>query len=322
MVSGQVIPLAEEAPIWSALDRIGLPFRKTVAELLAQYASQPCPWADGMDACFLPATPLVPGLTEFSFLVRKGDDPTLPPDRLVARYRGPSRWFDLLRSRLAQRNFAAVVRALPAEWGPGAEASYANTLARRWRFGMAQADVMVFPPELQAHVGLNARAPRDPKAVGECHLSIHPGWLPPLTAAEIDMARSFRVIGQLRDAERWVQPVPERRKRWPGGKDSVPRSGYGIATGARGLVLVSGDTLVVLGRADLIRISRDVTTPAKGPGGVELGIVHAPKGVPDVRPHHLILASVPYAPNALATEAAELAAGLDLPLAESKWADC
>ncbi|OYU17504.1 MAG: hypothetical protein CFE34_15330 [Rhodobacteraceae bacterium PARR1] len=274
-----------------------------------------------MDACLLPATPLVPGLSALSFLVRKGDDPTLPPDHLEARYRGPSRWFDRFRNRLAQRNFATAVQALQAEWGLGAETSHLNTLAREWRFGMAQVGVMVFPPELQTHVGLNTRDHRDPDGVSECRLLIHPGWLPPLTATEIDMARSFRVIGQVQDAGRWMQLAPERRKRWLRAEGPVPRSGYGIATGARGLVLVAGSTLVVLGRADLIRISRDVTKPAKGPGGVELGIVHAPKAFPDARPHHLILASVPYAPSALATEAAELAAGLDLPLTQSACED-
>ncbi len=305
-----------EAPLWAFLDRLDLPFRTPLAVLLAQHGQQPGS-ANWLSDCVLPGKTLLRGLSPFAVQVREGDDPTLPPVELVAAYRSGRTPTDWLMDRRVYRNFDRVLQAVQAELGPGENAASSNTRAREWRYGMARLSVTVFPPALNPRRGNNVRYAADPGARHECSLRINPGWLPDLSAAQLAMVAEYHPIGAAMEPffGRYHMAAPWHR--WPAGAGPRPVTGYGPAAGGAGLVIVAGDLVHAIPRADLQELSREVLMPARGPGQVDLSVRYAPAGLTGVRPHLLVLARTQFERSALLAEGQALAAALDIPLRES-----
>ena len=315
MVPGGV---TQEAPVWALLDEIGLPFREMLGALTAAQGTRPVVWSGGgLQLCDLPGRALVPGLSGFAAQFGPGEDTTLPPYCLQAQLRTHSRAgaADLLFDRRAQRNFAAVVGPLDARLGNGQDISTSNALTREWRFGMASLIATAFPLHLNRSRTPNRRHVAEPGSQTECGVQLYPGWLPPLGAQQLRWVADFRRIG--------VPPAPFFGRGWgpPRWTRMELAPGYGPSADGGGFVVATGEFVKAIARADIIEVRRAVLTPARGPGGVELVLTHAPRGVAGVRPHQVKLAAAGYGERQLVAEGQALARAVGLPLVESEDQD-
>jgi hypothetical protein len=316
-----------EAPLWTVLDQLGLPFRETRGALVARYGTRPSPWLSGFVECHIAATPLLPGLSDFHFhfgpQASADNDMLVAPDWLCANYRVHSRLglADRLADRRADRNFADVDAALTARLGPGSPGVSSNTLERSWSFGRARLVARCFPPRLNQGFGPNTRHAADPGSATEASITINPGWLPDLTPDQRGWLAAFRPVGTpdpLPPPGNWLSPPLWHR--WPDDLGPAPRSTFGLSEDGIGFVIVSDLGLVrALPRGWLVDVHRSVITPARGSGGTTLSLTVLRSGRNQLPPESIALASGP--PGSLGPEAARIAKALSLPLTESLQPD-
>lgn len=310
-----------ESPIWDFLDLLGLPFRETAGDLVARFGTRSCPWADTFRECDLPVTPLLLGLSAFSFQVLPGDDMSMPPNYLTASYRGAGfRLTDVLRDSRAVRNFDQITGAVTRLLGPGCDVSSSNNLSRRWQTGIASVEVSCFPPHLNRCFGPNARDRLDPGSKHEAVIALTPFYKPPLSDEALGWLAAFKESGKPAPVPRPREVAPPRWHRWPVELGPEPPAGYGLSPDGAGFVVVSNDFAIALPRASLICLRRVVMFPAKGAGwaSLELGFTPA-KGV---RLHFETLLTAPPTADALRAEADELVSLLNLPLHHVEDMDC
>lgn len=187
---------------------------------------------------------------------------------------------------------------------------------------MGRVTATVFPPRLNPSFGPNGRHRLDPGSIAECGIILRPGWLPDLTPDQIAWRRDFIPLGQPEPPFRGRDGRPDRWHRWPKTLGAPPRPDDGPCRDGTGFVVDSDDFVVALPRAEILGLTRDELTPAKGPGGVWVTLTHAPQGIALRYPHRLILALTSYRPQSLAGEAEAVAAALGLPPRKSSYSDC
>ena len=311
--------IAPEATLWALLDKHGVPFRQPAGALVATYVAQDgaqnIVWTDYFLDCVLPGVPIVPGASAFSFMWQEGSDPTLPPLQLSAHVR-TARFslLDLAVDRRADRNLAAILRVLCPLLGRGAETPAVNTKARVWHLGQARIEATCFPPRLNWQFGENQHHLVDPGAQHEATVKICPGWLPDLKPVQIDWLRNYVPLGQPFAPRDGSHFAPERWHRWPVGAGPIPRPGFGPSRDGGGFCTVVGDLVLAIPHENLREVVLDVATPARGCGGVDLVLTHAPAGLILHAPHRVMIMRAAYAPGALHREAEVLAHTLNLPL--------
>lgn len=302
-----------EAPLWAVLDRLGLLFRLTRQDLIAQHGTRPSLWVRDMAECVLPAEPMVQGLTcfYFQFGTQPGavDDLKTAPDWLTASYRVHAD---------ADRNFADLLGSLSALFGPGEPGQAFNTLERRWAFGRALLVARSFPPRWN-HLP-NRRHAADPGSATEASVALTPGWLPSLTTEQVGWLSKITPLGSPDPSRPSPGQTPPLRHRWPEGLGRPPTPVYGLsADGAGFVVILDLGYVLALPRAWLVEVRRDVSTPARGPGGTTLSVSALRSGQLALPPQRIVLNSGP--PDTLAAVARRLADTLSLPLVETSWPD-
>lgn len=309
-----------ETPVWTLLDRIGLPFRQPLATLVARHGTVPCVWSPSFAVCFLPTAPLLPGLSPFTVQLPPGADPTRPAFQFSAHYRAHSArtLADRLADRRTERNVADVIAALTPLLGPGEDAATSNTLGRVWRFGMARLKVIGFPPRLNPLP--NSRHHSDPGSETEAHVTVEPGWMPPLTQAEQGWLRDFTPLipGD------WLAPDQVLAPPWrrlPADLQAPPANGFGLVGNGAAFASVIGPYVQLVPRVQIIGLTRALASPARGGGYASLSLDHAPPGLPGVHPHRLQLLSDRFSEFALEREADRLSLALGLPCAVERYLD-
>jgi len=315
---------APEAPFWAVLDQLGLPFRVPRQDLIARYGTRPSLWLKGREECHLPAAPLLPGLSEFHFEFSTGpgsvDDLTTAPDRLTATYRAHSHLMPA--DHRAERNHADVLQILVGLFGPGVEGIASNTLERSWQFGRARLVARSFPRHLNLQFGPNARHLADPGSETETSVTLHPGWLPELTAEQSRWLAAFRPVGTPDPQPVSLGNSPPLWHRWPDELGPRPAPAYGPSVDGAGFVVISDSGYVkTLPRAWLTSVRRDEATRARGPGGTSLSVEFLRSGQPALAPDRVTLAVRPPTSGILRPEAQALAAALSLPLVEHSFPD-
>lgn len=320
--------MTEETPLWTLLDRLGLDFRTPRRVLIDRHGSRASLWAADMQECHLPSKPLVPGLSgfHFQFSTRSDavDDLTTAPDWLTASCRSHSRptLADRLSDRRADRNHAETLQGLAALLGRGTDSPSSNACTRHWRFGRALVTARTFPPRLNTRFGPNSRHAADPGSETETSVTLNPGWLPDLTAAQRGWLADFDPLGT-------PDPWPSRPgfppplwHRWPDKLGPMPAPAYGVSRDGGGFVVISGQGFVkAIPRGWLTSVRRDELTPAKGPGRTMLAVELMRSGQPDLPRSRLDLADRPPGHGVLMAEAHALADALSLPLEESSFPD-
>jgi hypothetical protein len=311
---------APEAPLWALLDRIGLPFRDPLGDLVAAHGTTPCVWLPSLPICTLPAQPLIHGLSRFETQVHPGVDPTLPVFQISAQYRVHSAktMADHLVDRRCERNFADVTAALTRILGPGSPAASSNTLGLEWRFGAARLWVLGFPPRLNP--GANSRHGSDPGSQTEAGLHLSPGWMPPLTAAEQAWLWGFEPLIRCDISQVPCNGLAPPWRRLPGDFPQAA-AGFGPVAQGDGFVIVLGGFVQLLPRAHLTGLVRSLASPARGGGYAALELLHAPPGIAGLRGHRLHLMSASFDEDALAAEADLVARSLDLPCRVERFLD-
>lgn len=309
-----------ETPIWDLLDKIGLPFRLPLSDLLTRHGTLPCVWLPSLAVCRLPTTPLLPGLSPFDVQVQTGVDPTRPAFHFSAHYRvhGAKTVADRLSDHRTERNVADVIAALSSLLGPGEAAATSNTLGRVWRFGMARLRVIGFPPRLNPLA--NSRHQSDPGSQTEAHVSVEPGWMPPLTKTEQGWLRAF--TPQI--PSEWLAPGQGLAPPWrrlPTDIQPPPSTGSGLAGGGAAFASVIGPYVQLVPRAHVIGLTRALAAPARGGGYATLALDHAPPDLPGLRPHRLQLISDRFSDCAFEREADRLSQLLGLPCKVERYLD-
>lgn len=309
---------APEAPLWALLDQIGLPFRVALGDLVARFGTAPCVWMPDLPLCALPARPLLAGVSPFTAQIMRGGDSTLPAFHLSAHYRAHSAktLADKLTDRRTERNVADVVAALTGLLGPGTDCAASNTLGCEWRFGAARLRVIGFPPRLNSLP--NSRHDSDPGSQTEAHITLQPGWMPPLSPAERVWLQDVRpLIAQSASSGAIALAPPWRRL--PADLPLAP--GIGLAGQGAALVVGMAGFFQLLPRAHLQGLLCGLARPARGGGYAVLEVLHAPPDLPDVRPHRLQVMSASYSDTALAREADILAQALGLTCRVERYLD-
>ncbi len=157
-----------EAPVWQQLERCGIDFRAPVAELLDRYPRLPIGWADDIDIClFEGCEPFLPGQSDpIGFDITAKTDLTAPPALLRCA----------VRERTDHRlNYAHAIARLVKLFGDGQEASTDAAVGRRWRFGRAEINCFVIPPERLKERPQSRRNLMFPDRATEASIHIAPG---------------------------------------------------------------------------------------------------------------------------------------------------
>jgi hypothetical protein len=304
--------------------------------LLDQFGSTPSPWLKGYVDCALPGTRILPGLSDFKKQIGPNADLTVAPECLTATYRVHNhpplltRLSDRLQDRRADRNFDDLSGALARLLGPGEDAGTSNAHSRQWVFGRAEVRTYAFPPHLNRTHSPNRRHAADPGSETEASVSIHPGWLPPLTAQERGWLQAFDVIAA---SAHWSYPSADpyvflRSRRsepwhfWPADIGPCPTAAIGLSRDGEGIVQTNPLGLVhVMPRAWLTRVEYLTLTPAKGSGAQNIALWHLKGGQHGLPERCFTVQSCGYADESLGPQAAALAQGLSLPLQETRCPD-
>jgi hypothetical protein len=310
-----------EARLWDHLDRLGVPFRQSKGALIAAYGSVPVGWTTDLDDCILPGKPLLPGASPLSFNCWVSQDPRPVPHYLSACFRKPPTLIKRIFSgRRAELAFGEVKRALTRDLGEPTASSVSNTVACHWDFGLARVAATCFPPRLQRDFGPNRRLALDQEAAHEVSIAVEPAWTPDPDADQKQWLATFVPLQALAPSA-----VPRRYLpwfRWQRATDNRPATGYGCSVDGCGFVIVDGDFAITVPINQISAVRRDVLTPAKGGGGVMLGIDYALPDQGSRQPYAVDVQQVGYHPDALKSEAEVLSRVLGVPLRESQQADC
>lgn len=168
-------------PIHALLDSVGLPFRSSRAQLMADHGARCNDWPDEV---FIKAErPLLDGLLRpLAFRPAAQFDPALPPGYLYGYvHTGPD----------AMANLESVRRQLQASLSEPVAVGFSNARSYRWSFGTASVTASCFPPELQ-HRGRNPLHERHRRLAVACLIEVASGLRTALSTAERAWLQTYR----------------------------------------------------------------------------------------------------------------------------------
>ena len=324
MVSGSV-ERPPEARLWDWLDGLGVPFRRSMGELLAAYGAADSPSVEGSLDGELPGQRLLPGASGYSFSLQRrwGGDPSLSPHTIYISYRGSGLAPAIDRmAGLVEANLAAIIAVLVQQLGPGCDSSDENRRSWRWDFGAGSVEADCIPEDRQHLLVVHPPYRDDPSALVTCTIAIRSAWEPPLTAEEHDWLKGFTPVvplgpvkpGQFNRQQPW-------RRWWPEMGPSLP-NGCGPSRDGKAFVAVSDDRFCVLPRETLVTLLRGVEYPVRWEGGVYVQLKHKPPEILPGYPDYVLkLGDWPFDPTIYASEARTLAKALGLRLDEQEHDD-
>ena len=253
------------------LDAIGMPWRMSIEDLKKRYGG----WLFHMSR-----DPVIKIRTARPFMTGMKQHLTTRIDENVAPHLPATHFFcSVYHQPEARANFEHGYAELAAVLGKGESSVAANTIGSIWRFGASVCELTAWPPELQSDFGTNALHQREPWRESACNLTIHTGYLMPVSDAErADIAGFQEIARWLPQTDALPEPDPWRT---PGGSEFVrnPEPDFAHCVGAIGTcpkgtsLIFFGTCLHLVKLADVESIEVERLRRAKGDAGSHLYIV-------------------------------------------------
>lgn len=254
-------------PVQEFLDERGLPWRESMADLARRFGVRPHPSYDWDVVLLDPESMRLPGrLFPLAANATRLGAP-FPPDYFFTHV-----WVG--DDPLA--NIECAAAAISTRLGAAPVGRRWNTLMCEWVAGPASIRLTGYPPSLQTLQSSNPSHDRDPRLKTACHVSVYPGFRPPLaehervwiaTATEVSRIRGAHVAESVAALDRArPSPLAVEFARNPvaecgGFLGKIALSGDGKA------LIVCGAELLVIPLERVVRVNVSKMTRAKGPGG-------------------------------------------------------
>jgi len=255
------------------------------------------------ETILLPEAAALPGtMSPWSANAFEGIPPQFPISRFSTLV-----WFD----DDAHGNLRRTADYLSERFGSAQIGQRWNTLVASWMCGLAQIDLISFPPEWQSGSLRNDAHDREPRLRTTCRVNVATGFVPTTTGKELGWIESFRPVrfkglaGMAREARVGTTAPFETEMEYVRDASSLApgiQSRVGFSANDDALILVSSQ-LYVVPRTKLIRFDVTRLTPAKGGGGSTLH-THCQTEAPGIgyRPLLVAQSSEPDGMNRLAEE--------------------
>lgn len=256
-------------PILELIDDWRLPRTETRSQVIKRVGITCDPFYRG-ETLLLPEAVALPGtMSAWSASAFAGIPPQFPISRFSTMI-----WFD----DDAHGNLIRTAEHLSKHLRSARIGQRWNTLVASWKCGLAEIELMSFPPEWQLGNQQNAAHDREPRLRTACRVNVATGFVLPPNETERAWIQSFRPVriegsvGMAREArvgtaapfETELEYVRDASSLGPGIQAAV-----GFATSDEALIIVSNQ-LYILPRTKLARFDVARLTPAKGGGGSTL----------------------------------------------------
>ena len=300
--------------LWNYLDSCEIEFRKSELELIEKFGHRNCDWTKNLDYCeIVSKKPFIDKLCHplvFQFIPNEGR--MSPPDTLQGYVRVENNSYE---------NFEIAGEQLELLLGKGKDVSSSNTRSTLWEFGTASVRATIFPPDLN-----NISLSRHDKIQGsktECVIEIHPAYYPSPTEAELIALSNFvRISSGGRppsfDGRHFVSDTI--REHAPLNK--LKHVGYGVDSSKEYFIRFrNSTTLDIFPTNQIIDVTYSQIRPAKGPGGIYVGLNYRISDKPASKRSHITLIEERYVTNLHRNTAKKISKFLGVALKETNSDD-
>lgn len=297
-----------EQPLWDYLDDCGIEFRQPKSALKQTYGSHQHEWLAGSQMVSLASPrPFLNGLAyPISFQFDSGADLADIPRYFTAYMR---------QSDDIYQNYNDAVAQLSALFGPGADVAATNVDARQWRFGLARVSATIWPPSRNPGLATNQRYQHIPGSMSECAIVVETGYCIAPHAAEREALSSYSELSATHPA--YDTHLTGLSRRHAG----QCQAGFGVDNNKRFLIRYDqAQTVQMLPIEWIQQVEYVQLTPAKGAGGISIGVAYQPPAYS--KPGFLRLLEAPFEPGAYRSVALNLSQHLSVPLADLEMPDC
>ncbi len=300
------VPPGHSNPIIKLVDDWRLPRTETRSLVIQRVGISSDPFYRG-GTLLLPEAVALPGtMSTWSASAFEGIPPQFPISRFSTLI-----WFN----DDAHRNLRRTAEYLSERLGDAQSGQRWNTLVASWKCGLAEIDLMSFPPEWQSSNLQNEAHDREPRLRTACRVNVATGLVLPPNAEERDWIESFQpirfkegLVGMAREVLVGTSAPFETEMEYVRDASNLrigARATVGFSANCEALILMSNQ-LYVLPRTKLIRFDVARLTPAKGGGGATLH-AHCQTEAPGIeyRPVLVAQSSDPDGMNSIADELGE-----------------
>ena len=256
-------------PIRRLIDAMGLPQHELRGDVELRLGTRPDPvyrW----NAILLDEATAMPGAMA-PWTARS--DPGIPPQFPITRFSALT-WFE----DDAHANLRRTADYLERRLGPVRIGKRWNTLVATWQSGVAEVELIAWPPEWQSSALQSDAEDREPRLRFACHVNVSTGFRLPLSACERDWVEGLRPlsfdgsVGTARMAKAGTSAPNDTELEYardPEALASAWQGSLGLSAGDEALIVVS-DQLFVVPRSSILGLEIVRLTPAKGGGGSSL----------------------------------------------------
>ena len=257
------------SPILRLLDDWRLPRHETRMEVEARYGVLPDPIYGWPSLILVDAEPLPGALAPWTANAFERIPPQFPITRFTALA-----WFE----DDAHENVRRTADHLAASLGPAPIGQQWNTVAAKWRSGLAEVSLTAWPPDWQSRDLQNPSHEREPRLRTACHVTLTTGFRLGLSGTEREWVEGFRPIaidgnvGTARMTRAGHQAPGETELEYVRDPEDLVEDRLrtlGVSQDGEALIVVS-DQLYVIPRTHILHLEVIRMTPAKGSGGSSL----------------------------------------------------
>lgn len=216
----------------------------------------------------------------------------IPPQFPITRF-SVLAWFE----DDAHENLRRTADYLETSLGPAPVGQQWNTVVAKWRSGLAEVSLTVWPPAWQSHDVQNPSEDREPRIGTACHVTLMTGFRLGLSGTEREWVEGFQPIaidgnvGTVSMARAGRHAPNETELEYVRDPEDLVEDRLrtlGVSRDGEALIVVS-DQLYVIPCTDILHLEVLRMTPAKGGGGSSLH-AHCRTRAPGADDHSVFVA--------------------------------